>query len=644
MKKSLFFLPLALGLFACTNDEVVNNPDNGENSGDVETSYLSVNIVCSDNGTRATDNQDFAYGTSSENKVRFIRFYFFDEKGAAVSVKANKATYYDAKAEEIEQTNSSTEDKKADENVAAIVKSIIVIESPKGDKKPSYVAAVLNYENAPILEVGETIGKLQSDLTDDKALYEYQYINPSEGNFVMSSSTFMKKQTEYLNIDDIVGKAADSESEYIIVPVRSNIKSTRELAEKEPVVMHVERVLAKVEVGVDIEESINIGTAEQPIEAYKVGNIGVPVDDLSKVEEDDAIFVKFLGWNVTATRKTARLIKKIDADWGANSIFTGWTFSWNDENKFRSYWAVNPTFTTLAKDYNYGNFGEGNKLNEATTTVEKDQYSINYYDFTDKNFTYLQENAGSNKVEDKTTKQNDELSKIIVAAQLVDKNGKSLELVEWGGDVNKKDDDLMNSLAAATDLYIVTNEDGKVKYTQLLGKNIRLIYNNKGIGNDEQNYYVKLELIGDKETQYAIWKYDEAKGWHFDVKESSNDGTVTGWSDKDQAVIDALASVGKIKYWNTGYTYYWVDIKHFGKDTYSGEDVKEEGECKFGVVRNHWYKYTFTSVKGLGVPVADPNEVIYPETPVDEDLYYLAARINVLSWRMVYNNNEGLGW
>ena len=61
-----------------------------------------------------------------------------------------------------------------------------------------------------------------------------------------------------------------------------------------------------------------------------------------------------------------------------------------------------------------------------------------------------------------------------------------------------------------------------------------------------------------------------------------------------------------------------------------------------GVVRNHVYKTKVTKILGLGTPVYDPTKKIYPEKPSKND-HYIAAEINILSWRLV-NNNYVLEW
>ena len=61
------------------------------------------------------------------------------------------------------------------------------------------------------------------------------------------------------------------------------------------------------------------------------------------------------------------------------------------------------------------------------------------------------------------------------------------------------------------------------------------------------------------------------------------------------------------------------------------------------VIRNHAYQLNVTEVKGLGTPVNGNTQPEIPE-PVDPGATetYIAAQINVLSWRLV-NNNVTLG-
>ena len=87
----------------------------------------------------------------------------------------------------------------------------------------------------------------------------------------------------------------------------------------------------------------------------------------------------------------------------------------------------------------------------------------------------------------------------------------------------------------------------------------------------------------------------------------------------------SLVALGHAKIWSEGYTYWYFDIRHLGVENSVGQ---------YGVVRNHIYAATINSVKGLGTPVYNPDETIYPEKPSDDDSY-IAAKINILNWRLI---------
>lgn len=91
----------------------------------------------------------------------------------------------------------------------------------------------------------------------------------------------------------------------------------------------------------------------------------------------------------------------------------------------------------------------------------------------------------------------------------------------------------------------------------------------------------------------------------------------THTNDDVKAVLKGMTAM----YWNEGYTYYFTDIKH---------DIDNLS----GVVRNHVYKLSLNSIKGLGVSIPDPEDEIDPETPSAE-YYSLNATVNILQWKIV---------
>ena len=112
----------------------------------------------------------------------------------------------------------------------------------------------------------------------------------------------------------------------------------------------------------------------------------------------------------------------------------------------------------------------------------------------------------------------------------------------------------------------------------------------------------------------------------------------------------SLKNLGHAKIWNGGDTYYYFDIRHLGVSdtTTTGEPEGEQVTTTtyspgyYGVVRNHIYDATINTLTGLGTPVYDPNETIYPEKPEGSDLF-IGAQINILTWRVVASGVD-LAW
>lgn len=641
MKKSLFFAPLALALVACSEKDVAD--PTGGLSGDVDHSYLSVTIVPSQtSGTRAVpEGDDYRDGTEVENEVKSIRFYFFDKDGKAAPVKYDGASYYDVQPDEIKQEANS--DATVAGPVESIISAMIVIESNKGDGKPAYMAAVLNHN-----------GQAPKDMADIAALQAYvaDYSAHTQGNFAMSSTVYKGKKWTYKDAEkegDLEFDQEIDDQELVAIPVYEHIKNSRQDALENKATIYVERVLAKVSTKVNITEATHkagVITTDDGEELYKVGYVGNQ-GLIEEPEDATKIYVKFLGWNVTADRKKSRLVKKVNTDWTMKNDPEDWRLDWNDNGNYRSYWALNPdngtSSTPIEDHYNFDPFATETASGSGVWGKDPNLNQAWSFDFKTNNATYLQENAGS--YESNGTAPDVINSKIIVAAQLVDENNKPLSLVEWQGDIYSYGTDaekkaVLDALAADTDLYI---QEADGTWRKLQGSDVEIVFyqskdadtaykENEG---GKRRYYVYLELKN-KNARYGIYKFEKAEGtneskWWIDINTDKN-----GYDYNDPKIDAALDAVGYIKYWNTGYTYYWVDIRHFGQ--------KENVNGYYGVVRNHWYDYTFTDVKGLGVPVANPNEVIWPEVPGDPEYFYLAAEVKILSWRIVHNPDTGLGW
>ena len=60
--------------------------------------------------------------------------------------------------------------------------------------------------------------------------------------------------------------------------------------------------------------------------------------------------------------------------------------------------------------------------------------------------------------------------------------------------------------------------------------------------------------------------------------------------------------------------------------------------AKYGIVSNHHYVVTVNSLTKIGKGIFDPEEEIVPGKNDEKDTYYVGARINILSWKIVNQN------
>lgn len=602
MKKQLFLLSL-LGLFltGCSiNDSITDNE--GENSSEsVARNYLSISMVSANSAeTRATKDNEEKYedGTEIENAVNAVRFFFFDEDGEPTPARKRNGTdgydsFIDWYPTAGDESLPSGEDK--NNTVEKVLTATLGINVPTGTNNPSQVLAVLN-PTPEILGLGTKITVIEEDQAEGTKLVGpsltelQQHIQNfkndlTESNFVMSNSVYL-----------------DSEKKYTTELKESNFVKTIEETKDNKVTIYVERVLARLDLTISMEaKNGNI---------YKVANVKIENEAAETDEEEGGseqtgkdIYVKFLGWNITGTPVKSRLIKEISADWTDDTLFGANNFRWNTSAYHRSFWAINPELTqpnppSEDGDYLFGNLGTGEK------TDSKNENSANALPIP--STVYLQENANA-FVTDGQAVAPEYPTKVIIAAQLVNENGEPIDLVEWAykkytpeGLKTTLVGTVLNNLYKATD-----NGKKRIEASDLEFKTAKQI----GSTFDSERYYVYVVLSEDAEKQ--TWTIGNAQ----DAPEVST-------TQVNQYIRDA---VNHAKVWNNGYTYYYFDIQHLGaKET--------PGYC--GVVRNHVYKADITSVQGLGTPVYDPDEVIYPEKPEDDESI-VSAEVKILQWRIV---------
>ena len=603
MKLSNLFWGLlgVMAFSACSSDEITPETDSPEFDG--QSRFLSVQIANpAAIRTRADvnpGNQDgdlFEEGLANENEVKSIRFYFFKADGSACPVRREGKNYYDYSLESKDLGNGESEMPNIEEKVNAV----LVIETDKDDNVDGLksMVAVLNGGVGADCFLGDA-NKSLSQLRDEIAL-----AGTAKDGFLMTSSVF-GSETFRCEVEVTADK----------------LKTKPESATADPVNIYVERVWAKTRLYTEWKEGVSPKTVTFN---EKEGYIAIPLKtakdsetNITVGEGEDAkvVYAIFTGWDVTSTADKAYLFKKVDSEWNLS-------WNWNMPVLYRSYWAQNPAGTTLA----YLSYNEITKK-VGTKGVENGN-STSY----DGDNAYCLENAADNNDGTKSDYEPaDALSnrtQAIIAAVLVtvDENNVAtpLSLAEWGG-TQYTEAGALTAMLGIVNTQIYTKEvDGENEKLVSISKDMVKLVSGidagvaDGSSEDSKRYLSYLQLNEEAAKDVTFYKVNgEAYATHADVNK----------------VLANKNSIGA-RIWSSGKTYYYTDIKH--------EDGAEDTKGKYGVVRNHIYDIAITSVAGLGTPVLNPDEKIIPQHPKDDDTY-LAAQINILSWRVVKQNVD-LEW
>ena len=596
--KKLWYFAMALGLVACQTENVDVN--GGKEAGDAVSNYMHVSLV-SNAATRAVEDAgNYEDGTNyDENIVNNVRFYFFN--GNAPFVVADGKSYSNY------QIDGSEKDMP---NVERILEATIVIDTRNGDNVyPTSVVAILN-PTAAVVEKNYALDELSEVIA--------QVPLDASAGFVMSNSVYYDDATKQV---------------VIAAPVTAeNLATTEEAAKAHPVTIYVERTVAKV--GLEVEaQKISDGIYDTGIKYTNAAG------------QEKSIYVNFLGWNVTGAADRSNLLKSINEAWPANLFKTGASGTdepWNYAPYHRSFWAINPT----GLGYLYDDFYAAKAKTFAQTA-------------------YVRENAAQNTAGD----NNSIHTQVIIAGQLVDDSAdhKPLEVAElagvkyYGAD-GEAEAALKNAYANFGGVYkYKVSADGsgsKTEVKKIEPEDLQIVtvssFNDEGqVDSTKQGrYYVYAKLANNAGEGYDGW----TKNPNADTFNAETDAIET------DEVEEHIHSWGHSKVWKGGYTYYYFDIRHLANPTISAtkptpgdEDYESkmaayklalaEAEATpgyYGVVRNHVYKCKVTSIFGLGTPVYDPDETIYPEHPEEEDTI-IAAEIRILSWRIV-NHSYDLDW
>jgi len=567
--KILFGLCAALALAGCEKQSPNTPPVSGE------THYLAVNIVAAPDvpGMKAAPGgATYENGTTEENAVKKVRFYFFTDDGNIANVKAVSGST--SMVNFLDWETPATVAATGRVDVEKMLSATLVINTAEGDGIPNKVLAVINPDNI-LSDLGSTSKSLEEirNIFADFASQVSTSEKITANGFIMANSVYANSSGSRVSTTQIQA---------------SNMCESEDDAKANPVIMYVERNVAKVAlsygtgVTVDATKGIALKSASGDALTYKDG------------DNDKQAYLKVTGWNLTATTEKAFLSKHINAQW--KSDLFGGSISWNYYPYSRSFWAHNVLANNDSGDdvagSKYLTYNEIGTKSIGTTAGKYDSYF------------YTNENAATKH--DNTGEQRTYPTQVIIAGTLMQEDGTTpLELANYRGTKYVGKDALITAMLPYISLYKKTTDGSSTTYTHIEAGDVELVSKTSVSGQGQGKQYAVTLKFKDTDQKWCLSEGGE------ELEPANTD------------VINRLQAEEAMIY-KDGLTYYSFKVKH----------LAENNAGMYGVVRNHFYQIAIDAVYGFGTPVFDPTVKIYPETPVEEDTY-IAAKVNILSWRVV---------
>lgn len=368
--------------------------------------------------------------------------------------------------------------------------------------------------------------------------------------------------------------------------VAGHVTTSEETARKKPVDLYVERVVAKV-------------TADVDNEAFELGN-GTNWDNTKYGTKnpvgksgDYDVYAVIEGWGLANENGKAEVEKQVNKTWTDGTLgFTPWTTA----DYHRCFWETSVAFDAGTG----GNPPVNPTFNQLKAKMQDVLYTL--------------PNTPGSKV---TNVKDNDLTKFAVAATLRYKDASNnwhyAEICRYNGVSILGIDNLKRQVALTFSQYYTSTD--ATNYTQLSKDDIDF----KDPDGTMQQYRVTPTLADDPAGTKKYYT-------------KTTSGTTSTFTEVPKDKVLAAIEADKAEIRRDGRAYYYVPIKHLGG---TGE------LAEYGIVRNHFYKITLSGITGFGTPVYDPDKVVDPIVPTYENTY-LAARVQVLQWRVV-NQNASLG-
>lgn len=575
----------AVALAACSSDEPMagNGSEPIPPFADDDLAYLAIDIKDANMLGKGTDG-GFSYGVDEQN-VTNAYFYFYDADGNFVT----EANIWDGDGGPNDETGGNVE----------YFGSQTVVLTGVGANHSAYMVTVLNRPDG--FTYGNTLEEMHAKVID----------SCKEGNnFIMTTTSYFGAATDH---DDKYYFATKLQEKNFL----KEAPTKDDLTDDTRVEVYVERLAVKVQVNLALSGGTTLSDGRV---IYKVPvTVAGATNPDAGGEAATELYVAFSKWGLGATSKQTSLVKNLD-DLTASTSVGGWT-NWNQTSLHRSYWG---------KSYNYGLKGDALTATLSPITYENLSCEFN------KGVAYCNEctNTAANISQDKAVVPAYTTS-VLLQATVCDKNGNGVELVDYQGQKFLKSQFVayvLNARKAQLGYYTrkvaSTTPEGETlySYTQISPDDVEIVSAGNGTGS------VKLVV----KEGVALYVLGEPEG-------EGDNVTYPNATLADNAVVNVVLARAtdnnRAVCYTDGAMYYPVPIEHLNnaKDTESGII-----DAQYGVVRNHCYVITINQVKTLGNGVfapetVDENKPAEPLIPVDpkEPKYYVGARINILSWKIV---------
>lgn len=574
------FACAALMMGACTSEDSDNK--GGDAAGKAQ--YLAVNIVSvGSNGTRAA-NDNFENGTENESKINDVRFYFFNADGSPYILANTQGVNWTTPAE-----NFNGDKNDDGNNVTQVSKAILVFKSESGEAAPYSVIAVVN-ANSLANSIPNALGNSSKTLSQllEQTVDNQFYLSDATGTLPTNYEKAAKAKN-FVMTNSVYEEAGQRRCQAFI---SGHVSATEELAKNNPVDIYVERAVAKVTASLDE----NAGWVKGDGTNWDTDKYGKVV---GKTTSGTDVYAVLEGWNIADENGMAELEKQIQTGWTSNGLGFPTNEVWSSSDYHRSFWSESTPVGTA---------------NNPTINYSYNQIAGNGFG----SCVYTLPNTSQTAV---ANKYSNSLTKFIVATTLRyednDGNWHNAEICEYKGIQYIGQDAVLDVIGSESGVYEKTNDGSNDVYTLIGHKQMKFVADSKQQSKD----YKAMATVDSG-------KYGDTSDVFYTKDGSGNFQSIS------VSAVNALIQRESADIRNGGKAYYYTTIRHLGID--------ENKPAYYGIVRNHVYKINLQDMKGFGTPVIDAEKVITPTVP-DNEATYLAARINVLSWRIV-NQNANLDY